>query len=94
MYLSKLEAALDALLPDLLPLVALTALDPRDVVPLEGVLLLLVVAEPAPVQAVTAGSLHRNQEYYHITATERNVLSCPENITWTPQAPGEDWEAF
>jgi len=54
--LSKLEAALDALLPDLLPLVALAALDPRDVVPLEGVLLLLVMAEPAPVQAVTAGS--------------------------------------
>jgi len=39
---------------DRLPEAAVAALDLLDVVPLEGVVLLLVMAEPAPVQIVTA----------------------------------------
>ena len=46
-----------AVLPDPLPDPAVATLDQRHVIPPQGVVLLLVVAEPAPVQTVTARGL-------------------------------------
>jgi len=53
--LSKLEVAFAAVLCDALPLPALRALHHGHVLPLQRMILVLVVAEPAPVHPVAAG---------------------------------------
>ena len=51
----------------------MAALDLLDVVPPEGVVLLLVMTEPAPVQIVTA----RGLKYQHSVSQSQMVLSNP-----------------
>ena len=60
-YLAEDSATLRTGLLDLLPEAAVAALYLLDVVPPEGVVLLLVMAEPAPVEIVTA----RGLQYQH-----------------------------
>ena len=60
-YLAEDSATLGTGLLDLLSEAAVAALDLLDVVPPEGVALLLVMTEPAPVEIVAARSLKYQQ---------------------------------